>query len=931
MSLLSRLFKPKVIKALSLEEQIRALDNQSVEQLLLLTKGDHNEQLRDAAIGKLPYNAELLALALNNASARTQLTARKRIGQLLDQHQVTIGQLASDVPVQLDLITLASYSQQANVDVLESINDSAVLLQLACEGSTTQLRQAAAARIESRAELEQVCKAAQSKDKTVYKLAKAKLDVFKAGDAERNEAQAAMAQICDKLEKLAHLDADTLFKAKVVLLESEWQLLAQHTSNELSARYQKALNACQQQIAARAEHIAQAEESEALDQQAATFVHTAVGEIRQLITHIYSLSALSSENINTYRQQLRDLTQAVRLAANRNLPLEKITQEFEHAHQHANQLLDSFSVQGTLLQLTQALQDARDDAADEIKKTLNHLLSNAREFYQDDLPEALQTASQTLQSWRAQQAEVSRQAKDKLRDISELTRKGLWAAQQGMVRKARGVHKELQEKCADLGELPAGIQSKLDELNEALSRLSDWHEFAVTPKKEALVEQMQGLATSRLNPSDLATRIHELQDEWKSLSRGIQQADEALWEQFQQASQVAFAPCKEYFEAQSRERELNLNKRQELIGQLDTYLNAYDWDNAVWSDVEKTLKVARQEWQTYWPVPRKAAEELQTTFDGLMDTIHQKLKDFYQLNKTAKVALIEQAQASATAENLAQAIDKIKNLQAHWKTIGKSYPKEDQHLWHEFRKHCDAVFARRAQETAEQNQEREAQIAQAEALIHTLRERLALPATELMASQNDIAEQQAAFNALNLPRDKAKALQTAFNQTLSDITSKINAERNQAEIRSWQDLFALSNQLRQVELAVLTRSEQAAALTEALAQQLSSPPRLPSGGLSLLTQRQTQLTALTDEQQARNLHSLRILCIRADIVTNRETPESERDLRMNYLMQQLQQGLGKRDEAMEPLVFEWIALGAVSNEDYEPLEKRFLACLASGV
>jgi hypothetical protein len=65
-------------------------------------------------------------------------------------------------------------------------------------------------------------------------------------------------------------------------------------------------------------------------------------------------------------------------------------------------------------------------------------------------------------------------------------------------------------------------------------------------------------------------------------------------------------------------------------------------------------------------------------------------------------------------------------------------------------------------------------------------------------------------------------------------------------------------------------------------------------------------------------------------VTNRETPESERDLRMNYLMQQLQQGLGKRDEAMEPLVFEWIALGAVSNEHYQPLEKRFLACLASG-
>src|SRR5690606_82400 len=105
------------------------------------------------------------------------------------------------------------------------------------------------------------------------------------------------------------------------------------------------------------------------------------------------------------------------------------------------------------------------------------------------------------------------------------------------------------------------------------------------------------------------------------------------------------------------------------------------------------------------------------------------------------------------------------------------------------------------------------------------------------------------FNSLDLPREKAKALAAQFNKTLSDIDSKINAERNSAEIRSWQDLFALSDSLRQCELAQLTKSSQAAALTEALAQQLENPPRLPAGGLPVLKQRMEQLATLTTEQQ----------------------------------------------------------------------------------
>src|SRR5690606_16742520 len=303
------------------------------------------------------------------------------------------------------------------------------------------------------------------------------------GDAQTAEARAAIAVLCGKLEKLSRLEADPMFKAKIVLLENEWSLLADNATTELDARYRQALGACQQQISVRAEHIAQAEEKIALDQQAVVFLDTAISEALNLVAQIYGLNEISTDEVAGYHQQLNDLTQAVRLAANRDLPARAPQEEFERVRDHAEFLLAGFGANGTLVQLTQAIAAADAESGAQLKRTIRQYTDTARTIYRDQLPESVQAATRAVQAWSAQQADADRQEKEKLRDISELTRKGLWATQQGMVRKARGIHKELQEKRAQLAELPLGIQSKINELDEAIAKLSDWHEFAVTPKK----------------------------------------------------------------------------------------------------------------------------------------------------------------------------------------------------------------------------------------------------------------------------------------------------------------------------------------------------------------------------------------------------------------------------------------------------------------
>jgi hypothetical protein len=817
------------------------------------------------------------------------------------------------------------------LDIVEQTNDESELLKLASDGATSQLRQAAADKIHSRDILEQLAKAVKTKDKNVFRIVKTKLDVFKAEDAKLAELEASAIRICEKMERHSHFEADSLFKAKLTVLQNEWDALGQ-VSIVVQSRYQSALAACEAKINARAQAIADEEEKLSLDRQALQLAEEAYASLKQLAGDIYRASHVDELLNANYELKIQELSNAVRLAANRQLPLDKLTKEFEHRKQQTLNLIDQVKTSGTVKQLTEKLEQAEDsDLVKNSQHKLQQLIRSAKEFG-EELPETLNDAKTRLDAIWAQRHQTEQAAKNALRDFSELARKGLWAAEQGFVRKARAIQKELQEKRAQLAEIPKGIQAKLDDFEAQLVKLGDWHEFAVTPKKESLITQMQALANTSIAPETLATRIHELQDSWKEVSKGVQQQDDELWQQFQQASAIAYAPCKEFFEAQAAEREHNLKKRRELVGQLQQYLQGYDFANAVWKDVEQTLKTARAEWQTYWPVPRKAGNELQKEFENLMEQLFGKITSEYESNKTAKQALIEQAQTLVTAADARAATETIKQLQTQWKGIGKSWHKEDQQLWQEFRKHCDAVFALRNQAFEAAKEQRQAIAAQAEQLIERLNQFAAQTLEQLNAAKAEIESIKTEFTTLDLPKE-AKGLYNKFNASIAAIAAKRDSARNQAEEQSWTDLFSALNALREYELAVIAQTDGESLATQKtnLETLIANTPRWPTGCFSLVQQRLAKADAISGAIQATNTELLHTLTIRAEILAGQESPAADKQARMAYQVRQMQQGFGQRDNSFEPLVLEWIALGGVVTPTYTTLLSRFTNARAQGV
>lgn len=915
MTLLKRLIKSKKAQPQSLETQIEALTNKPEAELRTLVQSNAQEALREAALARLEYSPVLLQVALEDASGRLQLAARKRLGGLLESDQLDPAQLSRDLPNQEQLLTLSSYSARAGQQLLEQITDPSLLLKLAIEGASIQIRQTAAEKLETRPELEQLVKAAQGRDKTVYKLAKARLEVFKAEDAHQAEVEAQAKVICEKLEQLARVEADPLYQAKLDKLQRDCEALDRQLPAALAERYQTALSNCRKPLEAKAELLAQVEVEHQNRQAAEQGLSDALQQTKQLIEALFvaDTEQLESEQFPEHLQRMR----AIQSETPANAGSGKV-QQLEQALHASEELFALLREHGSLNEVATALAETPDPQASQALKKILRQMLKVSQWLDGPLPQAVQQARELLAERETKEKDLERAHRKQISELEDLARRGQSAAAGGLVRKARGIHHASLEKRVALEKLPAGVSAQLEKFDQAMERLSDWHEFAVTPKKEALIEKMRSLADTSLAPEGLARQIHELQDDWKLLSKGVPHADEDLWKQFQAASDIAFEPCKEFFDAQAREREQNQAHREQLIEQLSQYMEQYHWDQPVWRDVEQTLKTARREWRDAWPVPRQAIKDQEARFEPLMEQLHSRLEEAYGNHKVAKEALVEQARTLAQQDDLQQAVEGAKQLQARWKDIGKCRPREDNALWKEFRAQCDAIFERRQEIYQAADAEREAQQQQAEQIIAQLNSLAALPTAELRAAQDQVAELKNQFEQLaQLPRAHASTLKDKYSQALRSIDENLKQARVQAKERQWQALFNAADALRRAEVAALKNNEPERALAEAQAA-IEQVEQWPGNSRQILEQRLKEAAQTSTEQKAASVQALNELLIRADILAGKESPEQERPARMAYQMSLLQKGLGQQhQDTPESLLMDWLALRGLDETEYQ--------------
>ncbi len=682
--------------------------------------------------------------------------------------------------------------------------------------------------------------------------------------------------------------------------------------------------------------------------------------IRKLIKHarggndksVYKILARKRDALNAQERELEQL----------NAEIEAVSAALErHSHRAYDPLftptLDQLENRWKAVspratpEVVQATQTSIDRAREVVSEYLRDVATRAarelvaeneaaadREKREQEAQAAALAAEQRareLEERRKAEAEAREARTQALKQIGGLLRKAHGALASGSSRTAAGMRRAIEEKLSTEPLLPPHLANQLKQLDAKLQELQDWKSFSVAPKRADLIERMESFIGATMHPTALAGHIKELQEQWRTLSKGAGENSEADWQRFHEAAQKAFEPCREYFAAQDEIKKQNLEQRGAVFARLLAFEQRQDWEAPDWRNVITAVREAKQLWRQHAPVNMEEGAALQEKFSELTASLQARIDAEYACNVKQKQSLIERARSLSTAADSRAATDEVKRLQEKWKAVGPVPREEDGRLWNSFREQCDAVFNKRKQEFATQAAALDANKAQALGLIETLEGIAHLSGPELLEGSKKLPELRAAFDAIEeLPRANARQLQDKFERAFTRCRKAVAEQNAKDAEEGWSTLLDVANDVRAYRLASITErdGQQIEVLKHKAEERLAATVNAPKRGIEALKH---ALADQTHGDVAANTLALRTLCIRAEILSDTPTPEADQALRREYqvkrLMQSMGQGLRAEKGEMDDLTAEWLKVGPVEEATYAELAERLRKCRAKRV
>jgi hypothetical protein len=294
---------------------------------------------------------------------------------------------------------------------------------------------------------------------------------------------------------------------------------------------------------------------------------------------------------------------------------------------------------------------------------------------------------------------------------------------------------ELGEQWKNIGPIP---QQSYRELQHDYSQLREEFFYHIriykelrdhdlrknTALKQALVADME--AVQRVDSVREAEHlVKDYQDKWHQIGPVTREDRESVSEAFWNATRVVYDRINDHYKARRAEHETNLAAKQGLVDKVNELVKqAEDLSAKGWKEMTDQVLELQNAWKNIGFATKKDNERIWKEFRNACNGFFEKknsyyaaLKDQFKGVRETKERLIAEALSLKDSTAWRQTAERLKQLQAEWRSAGSAGQRDEHKLWGKFREACDAFFKNRQATFEKQDAEQAGHVKEKEALI----------------------------------------------------------------------------------------------------------------------------------------------------------------------------------------------------------------------
>jgi len=460
-----------------------------------------------------------------------------------------------------------------------------------------------------------------------------------------------------------------------------------------------------------------------------------------------------------------------------------------------------------------------------------------------------------------------------------------------------------------------------------LKEMRDWQHWSNNKLRERLIERVGEIDAKNLHADAVTERLKELRQRWKELDdhevlpgdKRKFAAPQGQWRQFQRACKEAFEAARPYLEKRSEVRE---QSHQELEQFLEDARRVAGDPDAPNDKLIRYQRAAREAIRNLDTLPPKLRGKAAGALRELMDSISASLDRHFEAAENEKRRLIAEARKLAHEKDSAVAIDRAKALQAEWKKVGRGRRKIDEQLWSEFREPIDPLFEDLKKQRDERKQVEHEHAEALKQICARAEELAAVDDPESVTGQVSGLEDE-----FNRHTAAPPALRKRFERALGRYREQVQAAREEQARAKRAHLDDLSKQLQDTWQSIQDGNGRPST------KDLPDIPEDDEVARRLLARLEqmiesTDIDALGREVE-KQTEDARQIVIEMECLSGLDSPEEDRQRRMDYQIDRLSNRLGggaakaDLDSERAELQRRWLESFPHDSGQASQLKKRF--------